>query len=72
MTSSLAMRRLDHPEVLAGDARAAAASSIVRSTRIGDIGWVGPKSYSVSDLSKTTVAGPEHSMLGGYSWPVSH
>src|SRR4051812_8496390 len=36
------------------------ASRMVRSTRTGDIGWLGPKSYSVSDGSKTTVAGPAH------------
>ena len=36
------------------------ASRIVRSTRTGDIGWLGPKSYSVSVGSKTTVAGPAH------------
>ncbi len=37
---------------------------MVRSTRSGDIGWVGPKSYSVRLGSKTTVAGPEHSSMG--------
>ena len=43
------------------------ARRIVRSTRIGDIGWLGPKLYSVSVGSKTTVAGPVHStMLRGY------
>ena len=43
------------------------ASRMVRSTRIGDIGWLGPKLYSVSVGSKTTVAGPLHStMLRGY------
>ena len=36
------------------------ASRMVRSTRIGDIGWLGPKSYSVRVGSKTTVAGPGH------------
>src|SRR6476646_1806446 len=41
------------------------ASRIVRSTRNGDIGWAGPKSYSVSDRSKTTVAGPEQSGMPG-------
>ena len=41
-----------------------AASRIVRSTRTGLIGWEGPKSYSVSVGSKTTVAGPAHSMTG--------
>ena len=41
-----------------------AASRIVRSTRTGLIGWLGPKSYSVSVGSKTTVAGPTHSMTG--------
>ena len=34
------------------------ARRMVRSTRIGDIGWLGPKLYSVSVESKTTVAGP--------------
>ena len=34
------------------------ASRIVRSTRSGDIGCSGPKSYSVSVRSKTTDAGP--------------
>ena len=37
-------------------------SRMVRSTRIGDIGCEEPKSYAVSDESKTTVAGPAHSM----------
>src|SRR6185436_4638264 len=37
-----------------------AARRMVRSTRIGDIGWLGPKSYSVSVGSNTTVAGPRH------------
>ena len=50
------------------------ASRMVRSTRIGDIGCEGPKSYAVSDESKTTVAGPTHSMVARYSvrlpWPV--
>ena len=36
------------------------ASRMVRSTRTGDIGWLGPKSYSVRVWSKTTVAGPGH------------
>src|SRR6478609_6315201 len=36
------------------------ARRIVRSTRIGDMGWLGPKSYSVRVWSKTTVAGPGH------------
>ena len=34
------------------------ASRIVRSTRSGDIGWSGPKLYSVRLWSKTTAAGP--------------
>ena len=34
------------------------ASRMVRSTRIGDMGWEGPKSYAVSEESKTTLAGP--------------
>jgi hypothetical protein len=50
------------------------ASRMVRSTRIGDIGCEGPKSYAVSDESKTTVAGPTHSMVARYSvrlpWPL--
>ncbi len=40
---------------------------MVRSTRIGDIGCDGPKSYSVSEESKTTLAGPGHSMARTYS-----
>ena len=39
------------------------ASRMVRSTRIGDIGWLGPKLYSVRLESKTTVAGPVHSTM---------
>src|SRR3954469_25112125 len=35
----------------------------VRSTRIGDMGWLGPKSYSVSVGSNTTEAGPEHARM---------
>ena len=40
-----------------------AASRIVRSTRSGDMGWVGPKSYAVREGSKTAVAGPSHSAM---------
>ena len=53
----------DHLQPVVEHARARAARRIVRSTRTGDIGCSGPKSYSVRVLSKTTVAGPWHSSM---------